>query len=279
MAIISFWAEGNKETAQTLSLAALTTYMAIEHNYKILVVDACFGDNTIEDCFWNTDKNRSLEKRLNTGKVDVSSGIEGVISAVASNRLTPETIKNFPRVVLKDNRLDILLKQKTTDRREYEKNLLYYKDILEVADRFYDLVFVDLPKGLESEGTRQILEKSNLVVVTMCQRLRMLDDFLNLKENNEIFSRKAAIPLIGRYDKNSKYNAKNVARYIGQKRDICTIPYNTLLYESADEHTVANYFLSVRLSGSNDRNVEFVKHLKNVDETIIYKLQELQMNM
>lgn len=279
MAIVSFWAEGKKETAQTLSLAALTTYMAIEHNYKILVVDACFGDDTFEDCFWDSTKSKTLEKKLNEGKVDVSSGVEGVISAVTSNRLTPDTVRNFPRVVLKDNRLDILLRQKTSNPSEYEKNLLYYKDFINIANKYYDLVFVDLPKGLESEGVRQILEISDVVIVTMCQRLRMLDDYLKLKDENEIFAKKAMIPLIGRYDRNSKYNAKNVARYVGQKRDICTIPYNTLLYESADEHTVANYFLSVRLSGTNDRNVEFVKNLKNVDETLIYKLQELQMNM
>ena len=36
MAVIAFWSQEKKETGQTLSQVALSTYMAIEHNYKIL---------------------------------------------------------------------------------------------------------------------------------------------------------------------------------------------------------------------------------------------------
>ena len=38
MAIITFKSNEIKETAQTLSIAAVATQMAIEHNVKILVV-------------------------------------------------------------------------------------------------------------------------------------------------------------------------------------------------------------------------------------------------
>ena len=35
MAIISFWSGEDKQSAQTLSMVAVATYMAIEHNYRI----------------------------------------------------------------------------------------------------------------------------------------------------------------------------------------------------------------------------------------------------
>lgn len=38
MAIITFWSNTKKETGQTMSIAAVATCMAIEHNYKILLV-------------------------------------------------------------------------------------------------------------------------------------------------------------------------------------------------------------------------------------------------
>ena len=56
MAIISFWSEGTKETSQSLSLVALATHMAIEHNAKILIVDATFDDDTISRCFFKDTK-------------------------------------------------------------------------------------------------------------------------------------------------------------------------------------------------------------------------------
>ena len=37
MAIIAFWSEEKNETGQTLSMVALSTYMAIQHNYKIAI--------------------------------------------------------------------------------------------------------------------------------------------------------------------------------------------------------------------------------------------------
>ena len=111
MAIVGFWNGSEKENGQTLSIIAIANQMAIEHNYRILVIDATFNDKTIEKAFWKTRENKTL-KQLNAGKIDVSSGAEGLVSAVASNKATPEIITNYTRIVYK-NRLDILLGLKT----------------------------------------------------------------------------------------------------------------------------------------------------------------------
>ena len=38
MAVITFHSNETKETGQTLSVAAIAAHMAIEHNYKILII-------------------------------------------------------------------------------------------------------------------------------------------------------------------------------------------------------------------------------------------------
>ena len=43
MSIITFWSEGKEETAKTLSLSAIATFMAIEHNCKILIDELPLG--------------------------------------------------------------------------------------------------------------------------------------------------------------------------------------------------------------------------------------------
>lgn len=55
MAIITFCSNETKETGQTMSLAATAAYMAIEHNYKILVISTDFNDLSLENCFWEYD--------------------------------------------------------------------------------------------------------------------------------------------------------------------------------------------------------------------------------
>ena len=43
MAVITFCSNEIKETGQTLSMAAIASYMAIEHNYKILMISTGFN--------------------------------------------------------------------------------------------------------------------------------------------------------------------------------------------------------------------------------------------
>ena len=38
MSVVTFWNNGKEQTGKTLAIVAITTYMAIEHNYKILVI-------------------------------------------------------------------------------------------------------------------------------------------------------------------------------------------------------------------------------------------------
>ena len=38
MSVVTFWNDGKEQTGKTLSIAAISTYMAIEHNYRILII-------------------------------------------------------------------------------------------------------------------------------------------------------------------------------------------------------------------------------------------------
>ena len=122
MAIISFWSGSQKETGQTVSISAIATQMAVEHNYKILVIDATFADDTMERCFWKINNKKDFAVKINKGKMDIASGADGLVSAVASNKATPEIISNFTRIVFK-NRLDILCGLKTKNQEEYNKSI------------------------------------------------------------------------------------------------------------------------------------------------------------
>ena len=45
MAIISFWSNGTGETAKSASIAAITRYLSINHNSKILILDTKVNDS------------------------------------------------------------------------------------------------------------------------------------------------------------------------------------------------------------------------------------------
>lgn len=281
MPIISFWSNTKKQTGQTMSLAAIATNMAIEHNYKILIVSTIYNDNTLELCFGGLDNNKKLLNKIVQGTtVAVDNGIEGLAKMAYSSRMTPETIQNYTRVIYK-NRLEVLYGYREVEDRptkeEYLKIRDKYKDIIKNASKYYDMVFVDVDKGLDDDFVKQILKISDLTVVNVEQKLNEIDDvnkLLHSELRNDDF-----ILNIGRFDSYSKYSVKNISRYLGIKTDISVVPYNTLYFEAASEESVADLFLKIRKVEEGDRNAIFTKEVSQAVERIIYKLQELQMKM
>ena len=276
MAIISFWSNGKTETGKTASIAAIATHLAIQHNYRILILDTKYNDYSYQDCYWQEDKTISLIHREDA-KTNIASGITGLSKAILSNKTSPEIITNYTRIVFKD-RLE-LLTETDSNPQDYEVHKGIFKDIAKIASKYYDLVFVDIDSGLGSYEISSLLDASDLIIPTLSQKLRQINDYIKEKEMNPVLDGKALMPLLGRYDKNSKYTAKNVARYMREKNKICAIPYNTLFFEACNEGTVDDFFIRLRKINSKDINAFFMEHVKEAAEEVVMRLQELQMRM
>ena len=278
MAIITFKSNEFKETGQTLSLVAVATQMAIEHSYKILIISTNFKDQTLENCFWKLDKKNKpifTDFQIRTF-VGVDSGVEGLIKALVSDKSNVGIVKNYSRTILRD-RLDVLVSPDTKNYEEYTKTSSNYPEILRMASRYYDLVFVDLSNRMHEKEAEDILNISDLVIYNITQRLKTIDDFIELKNSDENYKKSNIMLLLGRYDAHSKYNIKNVTRYMKEKKMVLAIPYNTLYFEACSEGKVIDYFLRLKNIDANDRNYYFISEVTRVAETIIVKLQELQM--
>lgn len=280
MAIIAFGSNEERETAQTMSMVALSTYMAIEHNYKILNVSTSFNDETLENSYWDLAKMEQLVKTIsnNSNQVGLESGIEGLIKIINSNKTSANIVSNYTKIVFKD-RLDVLCAPKTKDYEDYKELTSLYSSVLQVADRSYDLVFVDVSRKMPENQRKEILELSDIIIVNMTQNLKTIDNFMKLREENDFFKKNNILLNLGRYDKFSKYNVKNVTRYMREKKEIHAIPYNTLFFESCSEGKAAEFFLRLRRIEPEDRNAVFVEETARLAKDLIYKMQELQLKL
>ena len=278
MSIITFWSNGREQTGKTLSIAAITTHMAIEHNYKILVISTAYKDSTLDRCFWEEKKvKRNLGLFGPNTNIALEEGIVGLNKIMNSNKLSPENITNYTKIIFKD-RLEILPSFKG-DITEYKELVKSYPDIINLANNYYDLVFVDLDMNMDNAVADIILKNSNLVIANLSQRLTSISSFIQIREEVPILNSKKSLILIGRYDKFSKYTVKNISRYMGEKNKVSTIPYNTLFFEACEEAKVPDLFLRLRKVDEEDRNNFFISEVKRVSENIIYRLQDLQMKM
>jgi MinD-like ATPase involved in chromosome partitioning or flagellar assembly len=276
MAIVTFWSIGNEETGKSMSTAAVATELAANHNLKVLVLSTAFENKDLENCFWDVSKDENIYVENDRNKTNVDSGIDGLVKAILSNRTSPETITNYTKIIYKD-RLEVLETTKSHKEIEYEKVKSVYPDMLAVANRYYDYIFVDLNKDCNDEFTKKVLSISSIIVMNITQRKESINSYMKFKEENDLLNQNNIITVVGRDDKFSKYNSKNLAKYLSEK-EVFSIPYNTLFFEACNENNIAEFFLKFRkLNDMTDRNLSFVADIRKISDAIIYKIQELQM--
>jgi len=268
MSVVTFWESGKAESGQTTSMAGIATQLTVEHNYKILLINTKYNDTTLEECFW--------QETLNSRKTDLETGISGLMKAISSNKATPEIITNYTRAVFKD-RLEVLTDGNIL-KETYDKQMAYMKDIIKIANKAYDLVFVDLEGSLENPVVQSVLSESNLVVINLTQRDKIIKERIQIQKNNELLNKNNVMFLMGKYDKFSKYNTKNIERTYKIK-DVFGIPYNTLFFESANEGGLANFFTQYRKLKPTHPQAFLINSMEQFSERMIYKIKELQLQI
>ena len=100
MSIITFWNDGREQTGKTLASVAVATRMAIERNSKILLISTSIADNTIYNCYWGREKQKSVNIFApQTSDVAVETGVEGLFKLLTSNKLEASIITDYTNVV------------------------------------------------------------------------------------------------------------------------------------------------------------------------------------
>ena len=291
MSVITFVNNRKEETGKTLSLVAIATNMAIENNEKILIISTTNKESKIKSCFFEDTEVKKMRLGIfgqNMSALDTEAGIDGLAKMLRSNKLNPDMITNYTKVVFKD-RLEVLLgKNKSESNQNIEEQVQSspieitdeYVEIVKIANQYYDKVFVDLDYNLNQDIREQIIDQSDLIILNSSQNYKSLKELKEYKENNKLLKSPRTLLLIGRYDKYSKYNSKNITRYLEEKNQVLTIPYNTLFFEALNEAGVPDLFLKFKkLNDTEDRNAIFIQEIKRASENIVYRIQELQARM
>lgn len=269
MAIITFWNDGKAETSQSMTIAAVATSLAIDYDYKILMINTKYNDPSLERAF---EPRNTINSIFSKGKVEIDTGLSGAAKAIMSNKTSPEIITNYTKIILKN--LELLTEKKIT-KEEFDRCIIYLKDIIKLSNRYFDLVLVDLEGPIEKQEIKQILEMSTVRVITLTQNLNIIDNFVEQRNKEPILQDANKIISIGKYDEKSKYTVKNVSKYIKEK-NVLGIPYNTMFSMDAPEGKVADYIIRFKNINQSHVNAEFVNSIGKETEEIIRMIKETQ---
>ncbi len=278
MSIITFWSNGKEQVGKTLSTIAVATNMAIEHNKRSIIISTSYKDKTLLNCYYDEEKEKAKKSILRGSKkmVELGVGIQGLFILLKSGKITPEIITDYTKIVFKD-RLELLTNLEIEEQ-EDEEPMENYFEIIQLANQYYDYVFVDLDNSIGENQINQILKTSDIIVEVFSQRLTKIREFAEVRKNTEILRGKNTILLISKYNRNSKYKSKNIKSFLNQKKDINVIPYNNLFFEAAEEGTVPDLFLRLRkMIDKTDTHAIFIDEVKKTSQAIIDRIEELKI--
>lgn len=276
MPIITFWSNNEKAIGQTVSAASVATVMAIDHNYKVLLISADINNAKMKDCFGSEESNREILKSLiKKPQMSLDSGINGLLKMADSNRVTPDMIHDYTKIVF--NRLEVLYSPMNLEENKTQNFLEKMKNIILNAARYYDQVIVDLKKGLKYNEQLEILNSSDVIIANTDPGTKTIEQFFQIKEMEKIYNK--VIWNICKSDKNSKYNSKNILRTILKKQVVCEVPYNTLLHDACEEGKIAELMLRFRTIEEESDNKQFLLMTQKINEQIFLKYQETRIKM
>ncbi len=258
--LVSFWSSHHGQTGASTNLIVLSLAIALSEKAKVLVSHSQYGETQLE---------RALVSDIDTYMEDTlcNYGLEPVVRLTKNGLLSIENLSDYTIPLLKNNGYDLLagVRKKIDGKQEktvYENSLL---KALEIANKKYDYVFVDIASGFMNELSKKLIEISDLVVININQNKYVLDSLKNSDLTKEIAEK--SIYCIGRYDNTIKSNLKNISRKYKLKNTIC-VPYSPQLIDVINRGEVLELFGRNILENKKTKSNFFSEVLESA-ETIV----------
>lgn len=243
MPIISFWnPSGDGQVGTTATMCAVANAIAIDNPHlKVLLAQTHFQNFKMESAYFNMDKMRS---KGNTDDI-TDIGVDALERLLRSNKISPESIKIYAKP--KGTTIEVLYGSFKNDDDSFRRVLETMPFMLDYASQCYDLVFVDLTKGTDVKEVNDILNKSDVIVVTMNQDKEIIRKMEKAFSTLKILQEKPVIPVFARYDQFVAYNDRNIFREFNfkvDKRETYTVPYNSQYFDAMNSGNSLNFFVN-----------------------------------
>jgi len=272
MPIISFWnPTGVGQTGTTATMVSVANSLAIKNpRYKVLLAQTHYKSLKMESAYFN------LDKMASKGNMDdiTDIGVDALERLLRSNKITPESIKTYSKP--KGQTIEVLYGSFKSDKDSFNRVLETVPFMLDYASQCYDMVFVDLTSGTSVKEVNDILEKSDIIVVTLNQDKEILRKMITQFNTLKVLQEKPILPVFARYDQYLAYNARNILRNFNfkfDKREVYTIPYNSQYFDALNDGKSLEFFLDhMNADLATTREGWFISEVDHIREKLLKML-------
>ncbi|MEK4983581.1 hypothetical protein [Bacillus sp. FSL K6-6540] len=262
---VSFWGVQHG-LGVTTNTAAITTSIAKDYHYRILVSQPQWSDYTLE---------QSFKKSINQYNKNVSSlsgtGLDALLRLARSYKLDRESVKDNSMMIEKD-RMDLLTGSEKADLRLFEDSMEYISTIFAKAKEYYQAIFLDLHSGNNSYFIQSAIEQSDLVVVCLNQNIHVLNKYFSGENLPAALQKKPKIILLGQYDKQSKYKIQTIKKLFGTSDPMYPLSYSPQIRDAFNDGDIKGFFSQNRHISKGHTNYDFMKDVRAISKAILTEL-------
>ncbi|SCP95993.1 hypothetical protein SAMN05421730_100395 [Anaerobium acetethylicum] len=259
---IAFWSNTPGQAGTTSNLVGVALMASMSYHYKTMILQSQYGLYNLDSALMDRGRDDLIREEFS---YYYENGIDYLLRKSIISGITTDDVKQGCVEIVRDRAYYIPATIKNS-REIYQENIKkHLQSILEAADEFADLTFIDAGCGV-NEISARIFEAADMIVVNFNQNCRAMNQFF---QSYQKFSEKLVF-LIGSYDYNSTYNAKNVQRmYRIDRKNLGVIPYNVGFQDAFGEGKVVRFLKSNFNCREHDKNYYFIKELKASSNMIL----------
>ena len=255
---LAFWSSQKGQGNVTSNMIALSTVIASQYDYKMILMQTQYKDNNLWAPFYRLKSHFQLDEFGDTG-------VDALVRLIKTEPLSPAILHNCSVSILED-KLCLLPETTKLNQSLYEDqitNMIGY--ILKNMDVSYDITMVDTIYGTNTI-TDLVLSESDYIIVCVSQNIYQLNSLFQRMElpSHKIFY------LFGNYEEDSKYNIKYLRKkYSISAKQSAIIPKNVRFMDAINDGDVLKFFNRNKGVTKEECDYRFFKEVEKAAQKLL----------
>lgn len=272
---IAFWSNVSEACGVSSSLAAISIASVIRYPYTVVTMENRLCSNNLGKAYMGRLQSRSKGYAGNSFEAGTNyyegGGLEGLIRKIYRDEYNLKTFRRYLSEVIHKH-LYYIPQTKVIHNEifDYEFDQCY-PQLQQLIEEFADICMIDTA-SYRSLSTKTILENADLIVVNLCQKHIILEDFF-LNYSSLI---PKAIFIINKYDPRMFPNYRRILKeYDISPEKLTVIPYNEMYQSAYAEGTVVEFISRNYNCPKENANYLFIQSIKKAAYMIIKEAEQL----
>ncbi len=266
---VAFWSNAGELCSVSENLAAISVASVNRFPYSIIAMENRLYSHNLGKAYYSREKYNAHDS-VGTNYYD-GNGIEGLLRKIYRGDYKSDILKDYLKEIIHKH-LYYIPQSRTIHNEifDYEFDHCIYS-LFQMTDQYADLCFIDTASN-HNLSTKFILEEADLIVINLCQKKNVLEDFF---QNYASLIPKAVF-LISNYDpKAVNTGLILLKKYHIPRENIIAIPFNELYHIAYESGNVLDFINSNYSCTKENPNYPFIQAVKKATYIIIKKLEQI----